>query len=274
MHGMLAKLGRTAAGGAWAAVLAVTLVGCVGDDARGPVDTDAPDTITEPVDEPTEPAGKTYDFSCHGQALPQKAADPVVVGALINDSYSGSLLSDVSVALIATEGDEVLAAGASKADGTATFEIATHNQAVRSYGRMSRDGHVTSYLYPSRPLWRDESNVFLPILSPAWREELAGHAGVALDPTAGIVAVIVTDCAGKRVEGATVTFDAPGVTVAYWDPTFTDASATQTTMNGHAWGFNVPAGEVLATVRFGDVVYRDWPVKSFADSRTLSWRAP
>jgi hypothetical protein len=265
----------TLAGRMGMVAVAALLVGCVGDDARDPRDPDAPlepGDLSDDVSGPPDSA--RYDFSCHGMPLPTKASDPVVVSALTNDSYSGSLLPGVAVSLHAVEGDALLAAGASSEEGTARLEVVTGSEAVRSYGRMARDGHITSYLYPSGPLWRDESNVFLPILSPAWRDQLAGFAGVTLDPEAGIVAVIVTDCAGKRVEGATVTFDAPGVTVAYWDGTFTDASATQTTMNGHAWGFNVPAGEVHATVTFEDVVYRDWPVKSFAGSRTMSWRAP
>jgi hypothetical protein len=103
---------------------------------------------------------------------------------------------------------------------------------------------------------------------------LADYAGVELDAQKGIVAVIVTDCAGARVEGATVTFDPPADAVAYWDLTFTDASSTTTTLNGHAWGFNVPAGVVDATVTIGGATYRDWPVRSFADGRTMSWRAP
>ncbi len=273
MHPLLADSGKRLMGGAAALLVVAAAVGCVGDDLRDPRDPDAPVETddTTPSDEPTV---ARYDFSCYGQPQPQQAANPVVISALINDSYSGSLLPGVDVALLDADDDQVLAAGASTADGTAKLEIATDYQPVRSYGRMARDGHVTSYLYPSGPLWRDERNMFLPILSPAWRDELAGFAGVDLDPGRGIVAVIVTDCAGKRVEGATVTFDATDVLVAYWDPTFTDASATTTTMNGHAWGFNVPAGVAHATIRWGDVVYRDWPVKSFADSRTLSWRAP
>ena len=247
-------------------------VGCVGDDLD-PAPTGSqptPDTEADPVPDPTA----RFDFSCVGQALPGKASDPVMISALTNDSYTGGLLPGVAVELRAVDGDHILAAAASDATGVATLAVATGYHPVPTYGRMIHAGHVDSYLYPSGPLWRDERNMFLPVLSPAWRDELAGYAGVDLDPGRGIVEVIVTDCAGERVEGATVAFDPPADAVAYWDPTFTDASATQTTINGHAWGFNVPAGEVHATITIGDVTYRDWAVRSYADSRTLSWRAP
>lgn len=221
---------------------------------------------------PTTPS--RFDFSCHGQPLPDRADSVVTLQGYTNDSYTGAGLPGVTVDLLAKLDDSVLSQTSSDEGGALAFEVATGSSPVDHYGRMTRDGHVTSFLYPSRPLVADQENVFFPVLPPEWRAELAGYAGVELDPTRGIVAVIVTDCAGERVEGATVTFDPPAEAVAYWDPTFTDASADRTTINGHAWGFNVAAGTVHATITVDGVTYRDWPVKSFADGRTISWRAP
>jgi len=216
-----------------------------------------------------------YDFTCWQQALPDRAAsDYVRLDGYTNDSYSGTGLSGVMVSLLSKSDDSMLDAVASDQNGVLGFELPTGSAPIDHYARMQRDGHVTSYLYPSRPLVADQHDVFFPVLSPEWREMLAGFAGVELDAARGIVAVIVTDCAGARVEGATVTFDPPADAVAAWDPTFTDASGDRTSLNGHAWGFNVPAGVVHATVSVGGAIYRDWPVQSFADSRTMSWRAP
>jgi hypothetical protein len=215
-----------------------------------------------------------YDFTCVGKPLPDRAAEVVMLSGFTNDSYTGGGLGDVAVELFGRQHGDLLDATASDDGGVLGFELATSKAPIDLYARMTRPGHVDSYLYRSRPLTADAHNVFFPVLPPAWREELAGHAGVTLDPTTGIVGVIVVDCAGARVAGAEVTFDPPADAVAYWDPTFTNAAATRTTLNGHAWGFNVPAGPVRATVTIGHVVYRDWPVHSFADSRTLSWRAP
>ena len=70
---------------------------------------------------------------------------------------------------------------------------ATKSSPIDGYARMIRDGHVDSYLFPSRPLTEDSDNVFFPVLPPTWRDELAWYAGVELDQTAGIVAVIVNE---------------------------------------------------------------------------------
>jgi hypothetical protein len=232
------------------------------------IDDDPPE-----VDEVADVTAR-LDLSCHDQPLPAAAAERVTLHGFTNDSYTGGALPGVQVELRARDKDVVLDVTASDVQGVLVFEVETGSAPLEAYGRMHRDGHVTSYLFPSRPLVEDTRNVFFPVLPPAWREELAGHAGVTLDPARGIVAIIVTDCAGERVEGATVAFDPPAEAVAYWDPTFTVAEATHTTINGHAWGFNVPAGVVRATVTVGDVTYRDWPVQSFADGRSISWRAP
>jgi hypothetical protein len=256
----------TRAGGA-AVLLSVLLVGCAveADDRVGQVETST---------SPGSAGGVTdFDFSCRDQPLPARASDALSLSGFTNDSYSGGPLSDVAVDLLETSGAKISTTW-SDDSGRLAFALSTDNRPIYSYARMSRPGHVTSYLYPSGPLTEDQVNVFFPVLPPTWRAELAGYAGVELDATRGIVGVIVTDCAGERVDGATVTFDPPAEAIAYWDPTFTDASGTVTSINGHAWGFNVPAGEVHATVTIGDVTYRDWPVQSFADGRTLSWRAP
>ncbi len=248
----------------------LTAAGCAVELETG--DNEAPRdelTATATAVPPSE-----YDFRCHDAPAPDKAMNPVLLSGFANDSYTGGPLPGVTVDLIATGDDRVLATTSSDSGGGLRFEIATDFEPITQYSRMIRPGHVDSYLYPSGPLWQDEINRAHPVIPPTWRDELAGHAGVTLDPGKGIVAVIVTDCAGERVEGAIVTFDPPADAVAYWDLTFTEASSTQTTLNGHAWGFNVPAGEVHATVSFGGLTYRDWPVKSFADSRTMSWRAP
>ena len=262
MHGANGT-GRTLAIGA-ALLLSV---GCA-------VDADDETAQVEHAGAPGAPASARYDFSCIDMPQPARATDAITLDGYTNDSYSGGLLPDVTVDLFTADADALISTTWSDAIGQYGFALSTGNQPIRTYARMRRAGHVTSYLYPSHAYWRDETNVFLPVLSPEWRDELAGHAGVELDPGKGIVGVIVSDCAGERVEGATVAFDPPAEAVAYWDPTFTDGSATTTSLNGHAWGFNIPAGEVHATITIGDVTYSDWPVRSFADGRTLSWRAP
>jgi hypothetical protein len=248
------------------AALAATWFGCA---EQGGVD----DTETT-TSSGTPDIAARYDLSCHGQPLPTQAEERVTLHGFTNDSYTGGALPGVTVEVVSKASGVVLDVTASDDGGSLVFELPTKNAPVDHYTRMTLPGHVTSYVFPARPLVEDTSNVFFPVLPPSWREELAGYTGVDVDPSRGIVAVIVTDCAGERVEGATVTFDPPAEAVAYWDPTFTDASATETTLNGHAWGFNVPAGTVHATVTIGDVTYRDWPVQSFADGRTMSWRAP
>ena len=84
------------------------------------------------------------------------------------------------------------------------------------------------------------------MLDPIWRAELAGYLGVDVDPTRGIVAVIVTDCAGERVEGATVTFDPPAEAIGYWDPTFTDGWAIGP--DSPAAGAGTPLDEVAGDI--------------------------
>jgi len=253
---------------ALAMAIGAAVTGCVEAEGEGEVETES--TTSSDLPE----AATRFDFSCHGAPLPERAAEQVTLRGFTNDSYSGGALPGVAVDLFAKDGDVILDKTASDAGGSLAFELATGSEPLDHYARMTRDGHVTSYVYPSRPLVADAKDVFFPVLSPAWRSELASYAGVDVDPTRGIVAVIVTDCAGERVEGATVTFDPPAEAIAYWDPTFTDASATETTVNGHAWGFNVPAGDVHATITVDGITYRDWPVRSFADGRTMSWRAP
>ncbi len=257
----------------WLTVVAgLGLAACGADDAEPVVADTLPELHADGTVTPV--SNGRYDLSCYGQDPPNKAADPVVLDAFNYDSYGIGPLADSVVDLVAIDDDRILDRTISDEGGGLSFDIPTNGAPLHHYTRTALDGFVTSYVYPSGPLVADELNRALPLLPPTWRAELAAFAGITLEPEAGIVEVIVTDCLGMRVEGATVTFEPAGDVVAYFDPTFTDTSATATTDNGHAWAFNVPAGVVDATITLGDLTWRARPVRSFADSRTLSWRAP
>jgi hypothetical protein len=156
----------------------------------------------------------------------------------------------------------------SNTPGFYSLSITTGGTPVDGYLRLTHSGQITTYAYPSRPLAADLVTNVLMITSSEF-DFLAQL--VSVTPTAGngFIGVIVKNCDGAPIAGATVTTN-PAGTVRYNAGSTPSPSATSTSGDGVAYVFNVAAGNVTVQANGGGHTLRQHVVNARADVVTLT----
>jgi hypothetical protein len=229
------------------AVLALTiaLLAC-GGDSSGP------------------PAG----FGCLGAPLPTTAPALVTVNGQIRaNALSPNALSGAIVTALRVGAADTLAVDTSDTPGMYSVSITTGGTPVNGYLKVTHSGQLDTYAYPAVPL---AGNLTTNVLMPTSSELafLGTAVGVTQKVDSGFVGVIVKDCLGATVAGATVA-TTPAGPVRYNSGSTPSANATATSTDGVAYVFNV-TGDVTVRASFGGMQLRAHVVTARAGTVTLT----
>jgi hypothetical protein len=212
-------------------------------------------------------------YACLGQPLPATAPSTVTVqGTVRYNVATPTALAGATVQGFKTGDTTTLAATTSDAGGNYLLSLSTGGVPIDGYIRVSKSSYLDTYGYPPQPLSANAAESVLLITS----SEL-GFLGVALGvtPTAGkgMIAVVVEDCTGTPIQGATVS-TSPAGTVKYNSGGSPSSSATSTGSDGVAYVLNVTAGDVVVMASAGGHALRQHTVNARADVVTLTAIAP
>jgi hypothetical protein len=213
--------------------------------------------------------GPTGAFDCLGDPLPTTAPNPITVsGQARADFFSPTGLSAALVAAFATGSADSIGLDTTDAGGQYSFTLATGGVPLNGYVRVSKGGYVTTYGYPAVPL---AANTVQSLLVPTSAEiDLVEFAtGVTQAAGNGLIGVVVADCDGTPIQGATVAVNVSG-TVRYNSGSTPSSSATSTAADGVAYVFNVAAGDVIVSATGGGHVLRAHTINARADVVTLT----
>lgn len=215
-------------------------------------------------------SGPGAGFQCLGQALPTTAPALVnVTGQVRADALSPNALAGAEVfAFRSSDTTTALDRDTSNTPGFYALAITTGGTPVVGYVRLTHSGHITTYAYPSRPLAADLVTNVLMITSSEFGF-LGTLVGVTQAAGNGFIGVIVKNCDGTPIAGATVTTN-PAGTVRYDAGTTPSPTATSTSGDGVAYVFNVPAGNVTVQANGGGHTLRSHVVNARADVVTLT----
>lgn len=214
-------------------------------------------------------SGPAPGFECLGAPIPTTApATVVVAGQIRANALSPTALSGAIITAFRTGNATPLDADTSDTPGFYSLSIATGGTPVDGYLQVTHSGQLDTYAYPSRPLFADlTSNVLMPTSNEL--AFLGTAVGVTQAAGNGFIGVIVKDCNGTTVAGATVTTNPPG-TVRYNSGSTPSGSATTTSSDGVAYVFNVPAGNAIVQANAAGNVLRQHTVNARADVVTLT----
>lgn len=224
-----------------------------GDGARADSAPRADATEQEPDASVGEADATPPDLACAGQPLPTEAADMVTLsgGVFSIDIAGQEPVEGAIVQLRRAANDRVLddnAPGGTAADGTYSLTGRTRGNPLEAYLHATADGLVTTRLYPPIPVTTDVPMVPLPMFSPI----VVNFISPDQEPENGIVVLIVLDCSGQPIPGATVSSTPEAGGVIYADDTgVPDQAATSTGAQGLAYLVNVPAGDVEVNATSG-----------------------
>lgn len=252
-HGFLASLAVSS--------LLVLSAACGDDDGSG-TDGDPADAAANADASGGEPDGgggeadaMPADLGCIGDPLPTEAANPVTVsGGVIEIDLGGqSAVQGAIVEFRRASTDRVLddnAPGGTPADGSYSLSGRTRGNPLMAYLHSSADELTSTRLYPPLPLTADLGMIPIPMFTPVILEFLSPDQ----EPDNGIVLVIVLDCSGMPIMGATVSSTPEAGEVVYaGDNGAPDPAATGTGAQGLAYLLNVPPGTVTVDASANDM---------------------
>jgi len=214
--------------------------------------------------------GPSAGFECLGQALPTTAPALVnVTGMVTSNVLSPSPVPQAFVYGFRTGDTTHLAGDTTDTPGRYSLAISTGGLPVNGYVAISDSGHhIDTYAYPAVPLATDAIDNVL-MVSASEFSVLAAAAGVTPVAGDGFIGVVVKNCAGTPIAGATVT-SSPAGTVRYNAAGFPSPSATSTSTDGVAYIANVAAGNVTVQASATGHTLRQHVVNARADAITLT----
>jgi hypothetical protein len=212
--------------------------------------------------------GPDARYACLGQALPTTAPALIAITGQTTDIVTQAAISAAPVFAFRTGGTDTLASDTTIASGFYSLPIFTGGTPVDGYLRITQSSYITTYAYPAQPLRADTVNN-ISMVTPTEFAALAAIAGITVQAGKGFVGVIVKDCTGAAISGATVSSSAGGQ-VLYNVAGTPSSSAGSTSSDGIAYLANVTAGDVTVQASAGGHTLRQHVVNARADAITLT----
>jgi len=215
-------------------------------------------------------SGPAAGFECLGQALPTTAPALVNVSGVVNANILSPAPVHGAYVYAFRSGDTThLAGDTTDTPGRYSVAITTGGTPVNGYLAVSDSGHhLDTYAYPAVPLASDQTDNVL-MISPSEVTLIGPVLGVTQDPAKGAMVIVVQNCAGQPISGATVT-TTPAGTVRYNGPSGPNEAATSTAADGVSYVFNVPAGNVVVHADASGHTLRQHTVSAHANAFTLT----
>ncbi|HEU4733869.1 MAG TPA: hypothetical protein VFT22_38515 [Kofleriaceae bacterium] len=194
-------------------------------------------------------------LSCLNQPLPTKVKPQVTISGTVLDPFHGDIPSGASIEAFLTGNPSPVFTTTIGADGKFTATTGTGTVPQDFYMKTTPNGFLPSLYYPPVPLAGDlDATIFSFI--PADLGPIAGLAGVTFDTTKAVFTVIVTDCNGMPLGGATVE-SVPAGDVRYFINSAPNPNAVSTdAMFGLALIANVPAVNVTIKAKYNGMELR------------------
>ena len=220
----------------------------------------------------SDSSGPGAGFECLGAALPTTAPSTIILGGqILQNALAPTALAGAEV-IASKTGTDTLAADTSDTPGFYSLSISTGGTPVDGFLFVSKSGYITTYAYPSRPLAANDTTNVLVITASEFT--LLGNAvGVTHTAGDGSIGIVVRDCDGNPLTGATVASSPPGV-IKYNAAGAPSSSATSTSADGVAYILNVAAGSVTVMGTANGHTLRQHIVNARADVITLTELQP
>ena len=217
--------------------------------------------------------GPTPGFECLGQALPTTAPALIAVsGQVRQNAILPNALRGAYVFAFRTGDTTTLAADTSDTPGAYSLSITTGATPVNGYIRATDSAHITTYAYPAVPLAANATENILMVTTTEF-SFLAAAAGITPVAGDGFIGLVVTNCAGAPLAGATVSSN-PAGQVRYNAIGAPSSTATSTASDGVAYIANVAAGNVTVQATASGHTLRQHVVNARANAITLTQIQP
>ncbi len=231
---------------------AMALVGCGGgstsgdDQMTGDDDDDTIDGGDGSHDAAPAPDAPSGPFGCAGAALPSTApASLTITGTVSTVGLNGvEMIDGATIRTFRRSGGNAMATATTGGDGSYTLSVDTGGTPIDGYVRASANSYLDTDLFPPAPLAASSDAGVFVMLNQFGLDYAANLAGIQLEDDTAVIGILVLDCDGTALAGATVSSNRGG-DIAYVRDMMPDPDATATGPDGLAFIFNVPFGDVV-----------------------------
>ena len=215
----------------------------------------------------------TGPYACLGDPLPTTApANVTVTGIVTKGVISPAPDSGATITAYRTGNATPLGQTTSAANGSFTLNPATGGTPIDGFLQVEHTGFITTFAYPAEPLAANSAQSVVLVTTTEFNA-LSFAAGVTQDAGKGFIAVVVENCDGDPVAGATVTTN-PAGTYRYNAGGVPSDSATATAADGIAYVFNVGPGDVVVQAQGGGHTLRAHTVNASTSGIVLTAITP
>jgi hypothetical protein len=200
-----------------------TLAACGGGNSGPDASIVIPDAPADAApDSPPPPDAQEFDFSCENDPPATTAPATITIAGSVNDIDLASQMqvpvSGATVNAFRNGTAQPIATATSDNNGAFSLPLTTGGTPIDGFIESSKAGHHTVRIYPPNPLIADQANLPALMLNNTAFGLIGMFAGTS--PDAGI---IILDCAGTPIAGATLTVKQGGQDVG----TIVDGSQLQ-----------------------------------------------
>ncbi|MEO8276345.1 MAG: hypothetical protein ABI639_09000 [Thermoanaerobaculia bacterium] len=198
-----------------------------------------------------------YDFSCTSATAPTSAADPISLAGALTDFTSAAPISGATLEARRLSNDTLLDSETTLPDGSFSLTASTGSTPLGAYLTVTASTYANTRFYPADPMVDSETNIAVQAVKSS---TLSGLYFLALGgpqtPGTGTTVVLVADCAGTPVAGATVAFTPPAGTLRYLAGGLPSSTATATDASGAALGLNAGAAGTSVAASYSGVAFK------------------
>jgi hypothetical protein len=212
-------------------------------------------------------AGTSADLGCLGDPLPGTVNASIVISGTVTAVGAG-LLAGATVEGHLRANDNQLDSDTTLADGVFTLTLDTGTTPLDAYLSLTATTYVDTFVYPPVPFIADV-NPPLFMVTDTQLDAAALAGGVTRDADTGVAYVLVIDCNGDPIEGATIT-TLPAGDLLYTANGIPSAAATSTDADGRAIVFNLPADDLTVDAEVGGTSLREHILQLRADAVTVT----
>jgi hypothetical protein len=257
--------------------LALGFTACGGGDDDNAGDDDQPAPDADPGAPDAGPDSMPGAYDCIGDPYPTTAPATITVGGLTNEINTDGQVPLAEVAVTANQqaGDAEIDSTTSDNAGVYSLTATTGGTPVAGYLHGTKSGFKETYVYPPEGLAFDQPNIPVLMVSTTVFAFLPLLADAEQDAQHGFVGVLVVDCLGAPVAGASVTTDGGGTVRYVVGTSVGNGDVTQTDDSGIALIFNVNVGDTVEVdASGGGHEWAEHTVKVRADVVTTTVVAP
>ncbi len=214
------------------------------------------------------PPTETVEITVSGQATERTSQGSTAAQGVLIEAFRNS---DESTPIAMTTTD---------AQGNYSLTIQTNGESIDGFLKATKNGFVTTYLYPPYPLMMDFANASVLMITPATYDALCNlaQAMCARGDGVGLIGLVVTD-GTNPVAGATVSSNPAANPPARYNAmvgtlVLPSTSATSTYTDGIAYLFNLPPGQVTVSASKTGQAFASHAAKAWADQLTTTVIVP